>query len=183
MVRDTYFSPSYTKQLFQNINKHELNSKQVPCKLVTHASFKLVSRLKQQHSDIILNSLDIKCISKLCKSSPVSYFCWTRRSAGEQVLTGHVWNAPEQTVQDKKFPEVAGNTAIISVHTDKYLDLEGIILLSQEGGSSWEACSVLKRSNRVTIVGSTCCNSRTLLFQITPLQKCSKANTSLPPNT
>lgn len=30
VVRDRLFFPSYTKQLFQNINKHEHNSKQVP---------------------------------------------------------------------------------------------------------------------------------------------------------
>lgn len=51
-----------------------------------------------------------------------------------------------QQIQDKKFPEVAGNISIISVHTDKYLDLDRIVLLPQKGGDAWEACSVLRRS-------------------------------------
>lgn len=83
-----------------------------------------------------------------------------------------------QQLQDKEFPEVAGNISMTSVHTDQSLDLDGIILLSQEGGNAWEACSVLRRSKRVTTVPPTCCNSRTLLLQITPLQKCSQATPS-----
>lgn len=155
-----------------------------PCELVTHAFFKLVSRFKQQHSQKLSWIL---WISNAFQNSakPVQFRIFAGRSdlPGSRFWLDTCGMLQQQTVQDKKFPEVAGNIAIISVHTDKYLDVEGIIPLSQEGGSAWEACSVLRRSNRVTIVPPMCCNSRTLLLQITPLQKCSKANTSFPPNT
>lgn len=186
MWLETYFFFSHHTQnssFKRSINMSSIQSR-YSCELVTQAFFKLLSRFKEQHSQ---KWFGILWISNAFQNSakPVQFGIFAGRSGlpGSRFWPDTCGMLQQHTVQDKKFPEVAGNISVTSLHTDKYLALEGITLLSQEGGSAREACSVLRRSNRVTIAPPMRCNSRTLLPQIAPLQKCSKANTSLPPNT
>lgn len=140
-----FFSPHTQNSSFKiSINMSSIQ-RRYPYELVTHAFFKLVSRFKQQHSQILFWILWTSNAFQI--SAKPAQFC---TFAGHSNLPGsRFW--PDtcgmfQQIQDKKFPEVAGNISIISAHTDKYLDLDRIVLLPQKGADAWEACSVLRRS-------------------------------------
>lgn len=141
-------------------------AKSYPGELVTHAFFKPVSKLNQQHSQKLFCILWISNTFQNCKTSPVLYFCRMLRSAWEQFWPDTCGMLQQQKVQDKKSPQLRGNIYILSVHTDKYSDLEGVTLclrkvaVSGMPAESWGS---------QTIVPPVCCNSRTLLLQITPL--------------
>lgn len=103
--------------------------KSYPGELVTHAFFKLGSRLKQQHSQKLFWTLWIsKAFQNSAKPVQFCIFAGCSDLPGSRFWPDTCGMLQQQKVQDKKFPEVTGNISIVSVHTDKYFDLKEIIL-------------------------------------------------------
>lgn len=109
-----FFFPHHAKQLFQNISKHELNSKQVPL----WAGYPRIFQASLQTEaaafpEIILNSLDIKYISNTAKAVRFGNFAGRSDLPGSRFWV-HTCGTLQQ-LQDKEFPEVAGNISMTSV--------------------------------------------------------------------
>lgn len=130
MVRDRLVFPYQTlNSSFKiSINVSSIQ-KSYPSELLTHTFFKLISKFKQQHSQKLFWILWISnSFQNSTKLVQFHIFVGCSDLPGSRFWPDTCGMLQEQKVQDRKFREMRGNISILSVHTDKYFDLEGTTL-------------------------------------------------------
>lgn len=169
MVRDRLVFPYQTLNSSFKISINVSSIlKSYPSELLTHTFFKLVSKFKQQHSQELFWILWISnSFQDSTKLVQFHIFAGCSDLPGSRFWPDTCGMLRQQKVRDRKFHETRGNICIISVHTDKYFDLEGTILCPRKVAVPGKPA--VSGGGQTVIVPPLCCNSRTLWLQIPAL--------------